>query len=101
MESNSIYKALDPEDKQIRLIKVDSGLETAQITVTLEIASLKDEPSFAALSYVWGDPTITEEILANGHTSHVTNNLRQYKLSHKRCSAKRKEKWTFSHFWPA
>ncbi|KAF5514311.1 Heterokaryon incompatibility protein 6, OR allele [Colletotrichum fructicola] len=75
METKSLYEALDPEDKQIRLIRVDSGLETAQITVTLEIASLKDEPSFAALSYVWGDPTITEEISVNGHTSRVTNNL--------------------------
>ncbi|KAI8243905.1 hypothetical protein K4K57_012750 [Colletotrichum sp. SAR 10_99] len=75
METKSPYEALDAEDKQIRLIRVDSGLETAQITVTLEIASIKDEPLFAALSYVWGDPTITEEISVNGHTSRVTNNL--------------------------
>ncbi|KAJ0382022.1 hypothetical protein COL922a_013371 [Colletotrichum nupharicola] len=75
VESNSIYKALDPEDKQIRLIRVDSGLETAQMTVTLEVTSLKKEPSFTALSYVWGDPTITEEISVNGHTSRVTDNL--------------------------
>ncbi|KAI8219941.1 hypothetical protein K4K54_009024 [Colletotrichum sp. SAR 10_86] len=75
METKSPYEALDPEDKQIRLIRVDSGLETAQITVTLEISSLKDEPLFAALSYVWGDPTITEEISVNGYTSRVTNNL--------------------------
>ncbi|KAK2734363.1 heterokaryon incompatibility protein [Colletotrichum kahawae] len=75
MESTPLYEALDADGKQIRLIKVNSGLEYAQVTVTLEIASLKDEPSFAALSYVWGDPAITEEISVNGHTCRVTKNL--------------------------
>ncbi|KAH0429960.1 heterokaryon incompatibility protein [Colletotrichum camelliae] len=75
MDSPSLYKALNADDKQIRLVRVNSGLDYAQITVTLEIASLNDEPSFAALSYVWGDPTITEEISVNGQTCRVTKNL--------------------------
>jgi hypothetical protein len=30
---------------------------------------------YLALSYVWGDPTVTREILVNGVTLHVTENL--------------------------
>lgn len=37
--------------------------------------SLQDNPVYTALSYVWGDPTITEDILINGFTFAVTKNL--------------------------
>lgn len=34
--------------------------------VTIHKVALQDETLFVALSYVWGDPTDTVEIIANG-----------------------------------
>ncbi|KAH9203347.1 heterokaryon incompatibility, partial [Leptodontidium sp. 2 PMI_412] len=41
----------------------------------LSTVSLDDSPQFIALSYVWGDAAITEDIMVNGITMPVTVNL--------------------------
>ncbi|ORX97235.1 hypothetical protein BCR34DRAFT_578078 [Clohesyomyces aquaticus] len=54
---DSIYSALDKPRKTIRLVKIFST--DPEIKCELEVVSLKDSPVFSALSYVWGDPTIS------------------------------------------
>jgi hypothetical protein len=59
----AIYTPLDASNRQIRLLRVEpASEEAAPIVCTLEIASLDDNLDFTALSYVWGDATITEDI---------------------------------------
>jgi hypothetical protein len=43
--------------------------EAAPLICTLEIASLDDDLDFAALSYVWGDTSVAEEITVQGLTA--------------------------------
>jgi hypothetical protein len=37
---------------------------------------MKDDPVYSALSYTWGDPTVTEEISVDGSPMQVTTNLK-------------------------
>lgn len=47
----------------------------ARVECKLSIVSLKDNPKFTAVSYVWGDPNVTEDILLDGQVVPVTTNL--------------------------
>jgi len=70
------YKPLDPDRKEIRLIEILSpGTETSPAECCLSTVSLVGNPSFAALSYVWGDSLITENIILDGCAVPVTINL--------------------------
>ncbi|KAH7116474.1 heterokaryon incompatibility protein-domain-containing protein, partial [Dactylonectria estremocensis] len=70
----SIYAPLNPSNSDIRLLEVVS-LDQGAISCNLIHLSLRENPTFAALSYVWGDPSIVEDITVNGHTALVTTNL--------------------------
>lgn len=48
---------------------------TSQISCTVSTISLDENPSYTALSYVWGENTDRKSILANGTTLRVTQNL--------------------------
>lgn len=50
---------------------------TARVSCSLELMTLSPEPSraYMALSYVWGDASVTEDILVNGVPFAVTSNL--------------------------
>ncbi|CAG9981033.1 unnamed protein product [Clonostachys byssicola] len=72
-EGSSLYANLKISGRQIRLLTILST--EPEISCRLEVAELKDELSFNALSYVWGDPTVTKAILVNGHRILVTINL--------------------------
>jgi hypothetical protein len=50
-------------------------LETGLADYTLFHVSLDDNPAFTALSYTWGDLTLTEEISVNGHPLQITQSL--------------------------
>lgn len=69
------YRPLDPGSKQIRLLELHSGTGRQIIECHLEHVSLEDNPEFAALSYVWGDPTDPGTILLHGEEFSVTKNL--------------------------
>jgi hypothetical protein len=45
------------------------------VSIHLEVVSLDDNPEYDALSYAWGDPTVTCEIELNGVQWPVTTNL--------------------------
>ncbi|KAH7276097.1 heterokaryon incompatibility protein-domain-containing protein, partial [Fusarium solani] len=72
-KGSSLYANLKISGRQIRLLTILST--TPEISCRVEVAEFEDELSFNALSYVWGDPTVTEAILVNGHRIQVTTNL--------------------------
>lgn len=58
-----------------RLIWFFESDHSVGIQCELATVSLSDAPAFAALSYVWGDPNDTVEILVNEQPVNVTRNL--------------------------
>jgi hypothetical protein len=71
-----VYSPLDPGRKEIRLIEILSpGIETSLAECRLSTVSLLGNASFTAISYVWGDSSITENIILDGSTVPVTANL--------------------------
>ena len=49
-----MYKALDPQKREIRLVVIQAGNRDEEIVCQLETVSLDHEPGHSALSYVWG-----------------------------------------------
>jgi hypothetical protein len=74
METSLTYETLDSSSAEIRLLKVrysnDGGIEC-----DLTKCSLNENLEYYALSYVWGDPTVTKNILVNGKVFAATINL--------------------------
>jgi hypothetical protein len=71
-----LYRPLDALLWEIRLLRIKkSGWSTSKVECELQTVTLIDPPSFTALSYVWGDPTLKEEIIINGKVCAVGRNL--------------------------
>jgi hypothetical protein len=68
------YSPLDTDFNEIRILTLLSG-DTEMVQCTLEHASLINPPEFIALSYCWGDPSITTAVEINGVLVQVTTNL--------------------------
>jgi Heterokaryon incompatibility protein (HET) len=74
--TGQLYQQLNAKNTEIRLLTLLSSTEeTSTIECTLTTASLKGNPKYTALSYVWGDPDITGEINVNRTTFSATVNL--------------------------
>jgi hypothetical protein len=69
-----IYEPLDTDSNAIRLLTLLSE-DTEVIHCTLQHMSLINPPEYVALSYCWGDPTVTKDIKINGMLVQVTSNL--------------------------
>lgn len=67
----------DPRDHDFRLLAVDSPPDDPVLRCRLWTSSLQDAiaKGFFALSYVWGDASITEPMMINGHPFQATRNL--------------------------
>jgi hypothetical protein len=74
-----IYAALTTEHREIRLLTLARGGRDEPIRCHLSVAALTDQPSYTALSYVWGSPVASVDtspgILLDGHHFSVTPNL--------------------------
>ncbi|KAJ4309745.1 hypothetical protein N0V84_011333 [Fusarium piperis] len=75
-----VYKdvaSLDVVQEQIRILHLEPGLGSAPISCTIHRISLTSDPlpRYEALSYTWGDPKVTREIIVNGYLINVTFNL--------------------------
>jgi hypothetical protein len=73
----SIYSALDTHKSEIRLLEIvntDAG-NTSPTSCRFHTVSLQDEPQFAALSYVWGNPTDTGTVIVDDAEITVTASL--------------------------
>ncbi|KAI7554611.1 hypothetical protein KC331_g420 [Hortaea werneckii] len=67
LDSASIWKPLDKEKRQIRIILLQpSEEEDDALYADLEIVSLDSEPEYKAISYVWGDASDTTIMFVNG-----------------------------------
>ncbi|KAK5651671.1 hypothetical protein OQA88_11737 [Cercophora sp. LCS_1] len=69
------YTALNPGVAEFRLLELLPGRKDTPIRCTLRVAALNDKPKFEALSYVWGDPTVTRSIAVDGDKFQATTNL--------------------------
>ncbi|KAK3385886.1 heterokaryon incompatibility protein-domain-containing protein [Podospora didyma] len=82
-----IYESIQRDQQQIRLMKIHpSDDQTSPIECTLYTVALNDDLKFTALSYVWGDPSITTGITVNQQPMQVTTNLASV-LRHIRATA--------------
>ncbi|KAF2160958.1 hypothetical protein M409DRAFT_59485 [Zasmidium cellare ATCC 36951] len=83
-KSAPLYSPLDRTAREIRLINI-MPLREGQPDDTLIRCSMythrlrrRDQHTYAALSYVWGDPDDTVEAQINGHTRCITRNLSEF-----------------------
>ncbi|RYP12210.1 hypothetical protein DL767_011415 [Monosporascus sp. MG133] len=76
MAPNLLYRPLDKSRHEIRLITIlPCENDDEPVACRLETASLTDELEYVAMSYVWGDPSVTKDILVNDTVFPVTTNL--------------------------
>ncbi|KAK4451991.1 heterokaryon incompatibility protein-domain-containing protein [Podospora aff. communis PSN243] len=66
------------QQRQLRLLRLLPGKWSDPIPCSLEVVSLDANPSYAALSYTWGDATDTVPITLDGQSWHVTRSLHDF-----------------------
>ena len=78
MTPSELYRPLDPQSQQIRLLRLFPSTQLdAPIHCSIFKAGLRDDPPpiYRALSYVWGDPKLTAEINIEGTEGPTTIGL--------------------------
>ena len=74
----SVYEQLPVNESRTRVLVLHSHSSNAVlVSCSLEVMTLDPEPSraYTALSYAWGDASVTEDIAVNGVSFAVTSNL--------------------------
>ena len=61
--------------RDIRLLEVLPGDDWSIVVTSLVTVSLDSKPTYAALSYAWGDATQASIIECNGKTIRITTSL--------------------------
>ena len=69
------YNKLSRRRREIRLCILDPGAIDDPLTCALRTVSLREHPIYETLSYTWGDPTLNNDIVANGRVIKITKNL--------------------------
>ena len=69
------YSALSSDEAQIRTLILHAGSVHEPIRGSLRTISLAEEPVYDALSYVWGDASVTKPIQIEGVEFNATRNL--------------------------
>lgn len=72
-DPSSIYKIL--QHNEIRLLTLAPGRWKDQIQCSLRTVSLDDNPTYEALSYVWGDASLRKWICVNNASFDVSRSL--------------------------
>jgi hypothetical protein len=71
-----MYSALSAEKREIRLLRgLPTEDESSQVACAYLSISLLENPIYNALSYAWGDSTLTTPVMVNGELYHATKNL--------------------------
>lgn len=73
--SHFVHSALDDSEQQIRLLKLHPGPSESEIRCDISTYSIEESPPYIALSYTWGNPLPTHNILLNSRTCLVRGNL--------------------------
>jgi len=86
MSSVTIYASvpLRREKEEIRLLKLWSGSESDALGHSLQSFPLNNCPPFSALSYAWGDPPASHQILVNQKPFHIRDNLWEFLVQARR-----------------
>ena len=73
---SSIWKPLDTKRKEIRLCRLAASSDINEPPyITLDVVSLDSDPQYEAISYAWGDPSVTTPVILHGVEWPVTTNL--------------------------
>lgn len=73
---SDVYQPLHTARKEIRLVTILPLTDPdSTIFCSIETVSLHDNPDYEALSYCWGDSSITKRALLDGHEIDITTNL--------------------------
>ncbi|KAH0494023.1 hypothetical protein TgHK011_000659 [Trichoderma gracile] len=75
MDSHSLYASLPLKDGEIRVLTILPDEWTADIRCEISVASLKNKPQYAALSYVWGGPPQDGALHINGCRESIGRSL--------------------------
>lgn len=90
-ESLPLYKELNRDKKEIRLLVVEPGFEWEPVRATFKQAFLTDspKPKYETISYAWGDATQRSTIYLHGKSLNVPASseaaLRRRRYDHKAC----------------
>jgi hypothetical protein len=71
------YQYLNTRNNEIRLLRIPRKTRGPTISVGYRLShiSLQDPGNFIALSYCWGDHTLTQELMVNGQSMYITESL--------------------------
>ena len=72
--TDGLYLPLEGQ-RDIRLLEVLPGDDASTVVTTMITVSLDNEPTYAALSYAWGDATQRSIIECNGKSISITTTL--------------------------
>ncbi|KAF2015229.1 hypothetical protein BU24DRAFT_174169 [Aaosphaeria arxii CBS 175.79] len=75
MNEEHRYKPLKANSHEFRIIDLHAGTYDDPISCESRIVTLDNNPEYCALSYVWGEPGLTETITLDGKPFQVRNNL--------------------------
>lgn len=75
--NRSLYRTLDGSRAEIRLLVLpdSDAADTESISASFRVVSLHEFPEFYALSYVWGNPTMTVPLFVDGSEVPTSPNL--------------------------
>jgi hypothetical protein len=74
---HQIYSPLSSDSRQVRFLTLKTAEGAgSEFSCSLHIRDLTDQPSYRALSYVWGDAKNLSPIVVNGVELRVTKNLK-------------------------
>ena len=75
-----------------RLLTLDAGEASDVVSCSLMQYALESAPDYEAISYVWGDPTDTTDIICSGQQLAVTKSLYSA-LCRFRCASQKRTVW--------
>jgi Heterokaryon incompatibility protein (HET) len=70
-----LYQPLNIAERQIRFVILQPGRFNDEVACNMYIVSLDQNPTYEALSYVWGDPSIKQAIRVDGKPFDIALNL--------------------------
>lgn len=70
-----VYQPLNKDQREIRLLEILPNPPDGKVNCKLHIVLLTPDVYYTCISYVWGDPNVTEEIIVDGVPRQVTVTL--------------------------
>ncbi|KAF4956340.1 hypothetical protein FGADI_3917 [Fusarium gaditjirri] len=70
-----LYRPLNKDQREIRLLEILPNSLDGRVNCKLHTVPLTPDLYYTCISYVWGDPTVTEEIIVDGVPRLVTVTL--------------------------